>query len=129
MKGEDVGFGIIVLVIGLIIRCPVAFFAVFNTDLNLKERLFIMMAWSPKATVQAALGGILLGMAEEEDDDEFIEHGELFLTIAVLSILLTAPLGAILTATFGPRLLQKSGEDIVSPQSEAEELRENEGEG
>jgi len=47
-----VGLGIAVLAIGMVIRLVVSFFAVWGTDLNLKERLFIPFAWLPKATVQ-----------------------------------------------------------------------------
>ena len=57
-----------------------------GTDLNSKERLFCMLAYIPKATVQAAIGSIPLSMG--------LDCGDIVLTVAVLSILITAPLGA-----------------------------------
>ena len=58
-----------------------------KTDLLKKERLFCMVAYTPKATVQAAIGAIPLSMG--------LECGNIVLTVAVLSILITAPFGAI----------------------------------
>jgi hypothetical protein len=46
------GLGLATLGIGLAIRLVVSFFSVFGTDLNIRERLFIPIAWFPKATVQ-----------------------------------------------------------------------------
>ena len=59
-----------------------------RTRLSLKERLFCMVAYMPKATVQAAIGGVPLSMG--------LACGNIVLTVAVLSILITAPLGAFL---------------------------------
>ena len=87
---------------------PTAYCAVLRTELNIKERLFIMIAWMPKATVQAALGGVVLGRANDIDDDDLIDIGMIFLTVAVFCILITAPIGAVLTAILGPKLLNKS---------------------
>jgi hypothetical protein len=47
-----VGFGLLVLLIGLIFRCLAAFIAVLGLGFNVKERLFVTVAWLPKATVQ-----------------------------------------------------------------------------
>ena len=58
-----------------------------------------MMAYTPKATVQAAIGGIPLAMG--------LACGNQVLTVAVLSILITAPLGAWLIDCFGKKLLDK----------------------
>lgn len=63
------------------------FFSLLGTSLKPKERLFCMMAYTPKATVQAAIGTIPLAMG--------LECGGIALTVAVISILLTAPFGAI----------------------------------
>ncbi len=71
--------------------------SVLGTKLNSKERLFCMMAYLPKATVQAAIGGIPLAMG--------LSRGDTTLTVAVLSIIITAPLGAFLIDTFHKRLL------------------------
>ena len=78
----------------LLFRMVGVFFCLLRTELNLRERLFCMVAYIPKATVQAAIGGIPLSMG--------LGCGSLVLTVAVLSILITAPLGA-----FGIDLLYK----------------------
>jgi hypothetical protein len=79
-----------------------------GTNLNSKEKLFVGVAWMPKATVQAALGGVVLGLAENEDlGSDYETWGLQILTIAFLCIVITAPIGAILTAFLGPRLLEK----------------------
>ena len=61
-------------------------FLIVKTNFNLKERAFAMMAYCPKATVQAAIGGLPLAMG--------LACGDTVLTAAVLAIVLTAPLGA-----------------------------------
>lgn len=68
-----------------------------KTKLSMKERLFCMLAYLPKATVQAAIGGIPLAMG--------LSYGETVLTVAVLSIIITAPLGAFLIDLTYKRLL------------------------
>lgn len=77
----------LILILGaLIFRMAGVFCCLLGSRLDTKERVFTMMAYTPKATVQAAIGGIPLAMG--------LACGELTLTIAVLSILVTAPLGA-----------------------------------
>ena len=70
-----------------------------KTKLNKKERLFCMIAYCPKATVQAAIGYIPLTMG--------LSCGNIVLTVAVLSILITAPLGAFFIELLYKRLLKK----------------------
>lgn len=82
-----VGVQALVVIIGaLAFRMLGVFVCLLGTRLKRKERLFVMMAYTPKATVQAAIGGIplVLGFA----------CGDTVLTVAVLAIVLTAPLGA-----------------------------------
>ncbi len=82
-------FGVSALVViagALLFRMLGVFVCLLGTKLNKKERLFTMMAYTPKATVQAAIGGIPLAMG--------FSCGETVLTVAVLAIVLTAPLGA-----------------------------------
>lgn len=76
----------LLLVLVLLFRMVGVFICLLGTKLNQKERLFCMVAYIPKATVQAAIGGIPLAMG--------LSCGNLVLTVAVLSILITAPLGA-----------------------------------
>jgi len=70
----------------LIFRMVGVFVCMIKTKLNMKERLFCMIAYLPKATVQAAIGSLPLAMG--------LDCGNIVLTVAVLSILITAPLGA-----------------------------------
>lgn len=74
--------------LALIFRAFGVFLCLIKTKLNYKERLFCIISYLPKATVQAAIGGIPLASG--------LACGELILTVAVLGILITAPLGAIL---------------------------------
>lgn len=85
---SNIGIGLVALiVISLIFRTIGVNLSLYKTNLNLKEKLFCSIAYIPKATVQAAIGGIPLA--------EGVKSGNIILTIAVLSILITAPIGAI----------------------------------
>ena len=77
---------LVVIAVALIFRMFGVFLCLLGTSLNRKERLFAMMAYTPKATVQAAIGGIPLSLG--------LACGEIVLTVAVLAIVLTAPAGA-----------------------------------
>ncbi|MGN9163758.1 cation:proton antiporter domain-containing protein [Tissierellaceae bacterium HCP3S3_D8] len=90
--------GIIVILIGLLGRSIGVLISLIGTDLNLKERLFCIIAYVPKATVQAAIGAVPLSLG--------VESGDTILAIAVLSILITAPLGAIGISLSAKRLLE-----------------------
>lgn len=89
----------LIVMAGLIFRMAGVGVSLFNTAFNPKERLFVMMAYTPKATVQAAIGAIPLTAG--------LAAGNQILTAAVLSILLTAPIGAAAIDHFYPRLLEK----------------------
>ena len=91
---------ILLLFISLLIRSIGVLLALLFTPLNKKERLFTIFAYIPKATVQAAIGGIPLAMG--------LSCGSLVLSIAVLSILITAPLGAFLMDISYKKLLVKN---------------------
>jgi len=88
------------------VRCGAAYLAVGGRGLRWQERLFTALAWMPKATVQAAIGAIALDEARDQREQEM---GRDVLAIAVLSILCTAPAGAIAISTLGPRLLVLDG--------------------
>ena len=84
---KNVGFSaVVVIVCALIFRMAGVFVSLIGTNLNMKEKLFVMLAYTPKATVQAAIGGIPLSLG--------LACGDVILTVAVLVIVLTAPLGA-----------------------------------
>ena len=65
MSLATVGWGSLVLMTGLSARLLAAFGAVFGGSNNIKEKIFISLAWLPKATVQAALGPVALGKARD----------------------------------------------------------------
>lgn len=77
---------IAIIFLAIIFRMTGVYFSMLKTPLNIKERLFCMIAYIPKATVQAAIGSIPLAMG--------LPSGNIILTVAVLAILITAPLGA-----------------------------------
>ena len=70
-------------------------------------------AWTPKATVQAAVGSMVLDRAREENLVEYIPYGIKSLTASVLSIIITAPMGAILINSLGRKWLTKADRDTV----------------
>ena len=91
---------VILILLVLLFRMAGVFVCLIKTNLNLKERLFCMLAYTPKATVQAAIGGIPLALG--------LACGETVLTAAVIAILVTAPLGALLIDKTYKKLLDRS---------------------
>ena len=90
---------VIVVIIALIFRMFGVLLSLVKTNLNKKERLFCMLSYTPKATVQAAIGTIPLAMG--------LSCGSVVLTVAVVSILITAPFGAICIDNLYKRMLKK----------------------
>ena len=96
------GVAAILLILGaMVFRMAGVFASVVGTKLNGKERAFCMLAYTPKATVQAAIGGVPLAMG--------LACGETVLTVAVLAILITAPFGAIAIDCTYKKWLQRAG--------------------
>ena len=91
---------LLVIVGALIVRMAGVFVCLLGTGLKRKERLFAMLAYTPKATVQAAIGGIPLAVG--------LSCGDTVLTVAVLAIVLTAPLGAFVIDLSYKKLLTRS---------------------
>jgi NhaP-type Na+/H+ or K+/H+ antiporter len=103
-----IGAGILIIAIGLIARSLGVYLSLVRSHLNAKEKLFCVIAYWPKATVQAAMGAVPLTMiANGQITNMSVERGQLILTMAVLSIITTAPLGAIGIKVMGPRLLDQ----------------------
>ncbi|KAG7314219.1 hypothetical protein KOW79_022715 [Hemibagrus wyckioides] len=102
-----VALGLATLSIALSVRIFITFLMVLCAGFNFKEKIFIALAWMPKATVQAAIGSTALDMARVKQDEKFQRFGMDVLSVAVLSILITAPLGALLIGLCGPRLLRR----------------------
>lgn len=91
---------ILLVVVALMFRMVGVFICMLHTSLNKKERFFCMLAYLPKATVQAAISGIPLAAG--------LACGELVLTVAVLAILITAPIGAFLIDFSYKKLLRNN---------------------
>lgn len=95
------GAAAVVLILGvLLFRMAGVFFCLLATKLSMKERLFCMLAYTPKATVQAAIGGVPLAMG--------LSCGNIVLVVAVMAILITAPLGAFLIDLTYKKLLMQA---------------------
>jgi len=95
-----VGIKAVLLIAGaLVFRMLGVFVCLLGTSLRGKEKAFVMMAYTPKATVQAAIGGIPLSLG--------FACGDMVLTVAVLAIVLTAPLGAFVIDLSYKKLLDK----------------------
>lgn len=96
----EAGFiGILLIMFGLLFRSLGVMLSTIRSNLNYKERLFAVLAYTPKATVQAAIGSVPLSMG--------VAQGEMILALSVLSIIITAPIGAILINKSAPYLLTK----------------------
>ena len=97
---------VLMIALALVFRAVGVSLCMLGTGLNRKERLFCVIAYLPKATVQAAIGSVPLSMG--------LPCGQLVLSVAVLAILITAPLGAIgIDRTAGRLLVQESPSDIA----------------
>lgn len=97
---SKVGISAIIVIIGaLVFRMLGVLICVLGTEFDKKERLFTMLAYTPKATVQAAIGGVPLAMG--------FSCGVTVLTVAVLAIVITAPIGAFFIDLTYEKLLKK----------------------
>ena len=93
------GAAVVMILLALIFRAAGVCVCMAGTALNKKERLFTVIAYLPKATVQAAIGSVPMAMG--------LSCGQIVLSLAVLAILITAPLGAIGMDTTYRRLLKR----------------------
>lgn len=97
---------VLMITLALVFRAVGVSLCMLGTRLNRKERLFCVIAYLPKATVQAAIGSVPLSMG--------LPCGQLVLSVAVLAILITAPLGAIgIDRTAGHLLMQENSSAIA----------------
>ena len=97
--------GAILIFLALIARSIGTYLCLIGSHLNLKERIFVVISYIPKATVQAAIGSApLIAMKFAGMDTR---PGEIILAMAVLSILLTAPVGAWAITLYGNKVLEQ----------------------
>ena len=99
LVGKYLWIGIAMLIISLTVRSIGVVISLIGTDLSFKERIFCVIAYLPKATVQSAKAGIPLQLG--------VAGGEIMQSIAILSVLITAPIGAIGIKLSSPRLLNQ----------------------
>eukprot|EP00438_Fugacium_kawagutii_P000706 Skav220047 [mRNA] locus=scaffold2981:371035:379075:- [translate_table: standard] len=112
LEPETLGAGLLIIGLGGLVRASAVMMALSGRSMKYQarrelescEKFFTAIAWTPKATVQAAIGGLALDEARTPEEER---PGPEALAVAVLCILVTAPPGAALIATLGPRLLQK----------------------
>lgn len=122
VEASMIGGGVIIILCGVSARWIATFMVGVGQGFTIKERAFMGFAWIPKATVQAAIGGMVLTQAQAEGDmPEFEKHGLKMLTTAVFAIVFTAPAGAILTNTLGPLWLEHNP---LQPKSTKEEIEQ-----
>lgn len=95
--------GAAIIGLGLVARSAGTYACLLGSDLTVAERLFVVISYVPKATVQAAIGGAPLAAMVLTGMDK--GPGEVILAVAALSILLTAPLGAWAIAVTGDKVL------------------------
>ena len=117
LDAKLVGYGVMFVILGLLGRSLTLFFTLFLfPQWGVKEKIYSMISWCPKATVQAALATAALdyimvqvaaGEMEEADPavKQFLENAMVILTTAILSIIMTAPLFAVLMTKCAPILL------------------------
>ncbi|XP_019875363.2 sodium/hydrogen exchanger 9B2 isoform X2 [Aethina tumida] len=114
LDGGMVATGLGILCIGIFARVTSTVIASIGCNLNLKEKIFVALAWACKATVQAALAPVCLGLVDAGTTE--YEYSEKVLMICVMSIILTAPTGAILVTFLGPKLLNKTKQTPQIPE-------------
>ncbi|XP_063838819.1 sodium/hydrogen exchanger 9B2-like isoform X5 [Ostrinia nubilalis] len=107
-------YGSGILVACMVLRAIVTSVSAVRSNLNTKEKIFVGLSWMAKATVQAALGPVAIdevGKMVGVDEDKLVElrgYAEIVSTLCILSIVITAPIGAIVITLTGPRLLSKT---------------------
>lgn len=105
-----IGGGILVACVAL--RAMLTSLCAVRSNLNMREKIFVGLAWMAKATVQAALGPVALDevrkIAGLEPDSELIQYAETVITVCIMSIVITAPIGAIVITLAGPKLLTRT---------------------
>merc|ERR1712072_676097 len=124
LSPQLVGMGVLLVVLGLVGRSITLFFTLFLfPQWGVKEKMYSMVSWCPKATVQAALATAALdyitvqiksGVFVETDPVvvQYLDNAMVILTTAILSIIMTAPLFAVLMTKTASLLLDDDREDV-----------------
>ncbi|XP_066138687.1 sodium/hydrogen exchanger 9B2-like isoform X1 [Euwallacea fornicatus] len=107
LDGSVIGVGIGILVVAFLLRQLATVLVSVRCNYNMKEKVFIAFSLMAKATVQAALAGVALSEIKDESSAEY-GYAKKVMMVCILSIIVTAPTGAILISVTGPRLLTKT---------------------
>ncbi|XP_069878469.1 sodium/hydrogen exchanger 9B1 isoform X3 [Dipodomys merriami] len=105
LESNTIGISVITLSLALCVRIVTAFLLMSFAGFTYKEKIFIALAWIPKATVQAVLGPLAMETARLNATPELEVYAKNVMTIAFLAILITAPNGALFIGILGPKIL------------------------
>lgn len=114
LDSDIVSVGIGCIAIGVVLRIFCTAGIAFGDKLNVKEKFFVALSWMSKATVQAALGPVAMKHLSNDAPETDKHYAYVVQTVAVLSIVLTAPLGAILISVTGTKLLTKTKQPQIT---------------
>jgi solute carrier family 9B (sodium/hydrogen exchanger), member 1/2 len=102
-----------VLIAGVTLRSLIALILLLrDAQYNWKERLFLVIAWMPKASLQATFGGLILDQLLTENYHD-LSFGTSIFVLNILGVLVTVPISSILTDSLGPKLLSKDTPESV----------------
>ncbi|XP_075399654.1 sodium/hydrogen exchanger 9B1 [Tenrec ecaudatus] len=107
LPSNAIGVCVATLSLALLVRIFATFLLMCFTGFNFKEKIFIALAWMPKATVQAVLGPLALETARNGEHRHLEGYAQNVMTLAFLAILITAPNGALLIGILGPKMLAR----------------------
>nr|XP_019594465.1 PREDICTED: sodium/hydrogen exchanger 9B1 isoform X6 [Rhinolophus sinicus] len=106
LKSNAIGVSVATVCLALLVRICFTFSLMSFAGFNFKEKIFIALSWMPKATVQAVLGPLALERARISAP-HLEPYSKDVMTIAFLAILTTAPNGALIIGSLGPKLLTR----------------------
>ena len=120
---EVIGLAFVVVTLGVLARLVTAYVCCIGVGLNWKEKIFVSISSIPKATVQAAIGSVPLdfvrAMPEDQIEPGYVDWAQKILAIAVVSVIMTAPLGAVATKVSGQYLLERDGISVNNSHGES----------
>ncbi|XP_049642491.1 sodium/hydrogen exchanger 9B1-like [Suncus etruscus] len=106
LETNTIGIAIATVTLAVLARISFTFSLMSFSGFNVKEKLFIALAWIPKATVQAVLGPLALETARTINAPQLEQYSKDVMTVAFLAILITAPNGALIIGILGPKMLK-----------------------
>ncbi|XP_030021400.1 sodium/hydrogen exchanger 9B2 isoform X4 [Manduca sexta] len=115
LPGHLVIVGSGILAACVVLRALLTSVSAVRSNLNMKEKVFVGLAWMAKATVQAALAPVALDEVRKMEivDEQLVQYAETVITVCIMSIVITAPIGAIVITLTGPKLLSRTSKPPV----------------